>query len=191
MSYKQLYEHIQSAGPKVSRNVIKAKILELTGLDRLPMARTTLDTTQCRGLYLSPRNTNHPLVQQLGGHVIVTARDMNYCWDRFVSVKEMMHALDGDASATDTGEKFDKCLSDLAIPSSPEWSPQMIAELECFWRALGCLCPEDMRLKFASDLDNQLTDHLTIALILRIPQQYVPQLFKPGYTQRIQALLQQ
>jgi len=106
MPYKDLYEYCQTLTPKISRNTIKNKALELSGVPSVRIVKTGLDTTICRGFYLSAKNNNHRLVQQLGSHVIVLARDgLNYCWERFVVVKELMHLFDDPISATDTGER--------------------------------------------------------------------------------------
>jgi hypothetical protein len=196
MTYRALYEHSQAFEPPISRNVARDKVKELLKLPRIASVRTKLDTRYCRGFYIAPQNQRHKIVQQLGSHVIVLPRDtppdypgLNYCWERFVYTKELMHIFDTVDEATDTGEAFDTVLSELMMPSSPKWSPQMLSEMDCFWMALGVLCPEKVREKFGAErAANQLDDY-SIALQLRIPEQYVPNLFQPWYGDRIKALL--
>lgn len=106
-------------------------------------------------------------------------------------VKELMHLLDGASSATDSGDSFEKLLTELTGPGSPDRSPQMDAEIECFWRALACLCPERFRTEFADDRRKNHIDDYGIALKLRIPQQYVPHLFSPVYEGFISGLTKQ
>jgi hypothetical protein len=58
------------------------------------------------------------LVQQVGSDVIVTARGINYCWERFVFVKEFLHAFDDPRAAADNGDTFDTQLQDLSGPTT-------------------------------------------------------------------------
>ena len=93
MSFADLHDFCQEQPIHVNRNVVRAKIYELAGIDRIAYMRTSLDTTKCRGFYVSPQNKDHPIVKQFGCHVVVSARDLNRCWERFVVVKEMMHVF--------------------------------------------------------------------------------------------------
>jgi hypothetical protein len=187
MGYRQLYEQCQNLQPAVSRRKIYPLVLAETGLNGIRHVTTTLDTTVCRGLYLSARNKEARLVQQVGGTVIVTARGMNYCWTRFVFVKELMHAFDNPKAAADNGDAFDTQLQDLSGPATT-LSPQGEAEYLSFWMALGVLCPEATRLAFHDRLAAKQIDHYAIALELRIPEQYVPLLFEARYKTLIASL---
>lgn len=180
MSYKQLYEFAQTLTPKISRKTLKDKTLEVTGIPAIAQARTAMDLTVSRGFYLTPQNETERIVQQLGKHVIVTARDLNYCWERFVYVKELMHAFGTADKMTDNGEKFEALLSDFSVPNQ-EMSPQMSSELDAFWMALGVLCPETIRQSYAKMRAAQEIDDYSIALELRIPEGYVPRLFETRY----------
>ncbi|MBF0246702.1 MAG: hypothetical protein HQL36_01300 [Alphaproteobacteria bacterium] len=131
------------------------------------------------------------MVKQLGAHVIVLARGENRCWDRFVFVKELMHIFDDPMQSTNSGDSFDRLLTDLTGANSPEWSPQMISEVDCFWMALGALCPERERLKFQKQLEDGQIDDYGIALQLKIPQQYVHNLFRPNFPSIINKLVQE
>lgn len=135
-----------------------------------------MDISVARGLFLKPTNTNHPLVKQFGGNIIVTARGMNSCWDRFVYTKELMHLYSTGNQCADSGDKFETLLSELSShPAS--LSEPFADELECFWRALAIICPEVRRQEFKRKLDANEISEYDVALQLKIPQIYVSRLF--------------
>jgi hypothetical protein len=188
MSYAALYASCQSVPPHISRGFLYDHVLTLTGVPRIRHFRTTLDVSSCRGFYLSARNTQHPFVQQAGARVIVTARGLNRCWERFVYVKELMHSFDDPSESTDTGERFEELLGEIMGPISPE-NVQGLAEVNCFWMALGVLCPEPVRQAFHADREAGRIDDYSIALKLLIPQGYVPRLFEPRYSDNLAHLI--
>lgn len=183
MSYKKLYDHCQALDVPISRNTVRDEVLRLTGANRVAIVKTTLDESVCRGFYLSAKNSNHRIVEQHGCNVICVSRSLNRCWTRFVVVKELMHMLDGAASATDSGDDLEKVLTELTGPGAPAPSPQMDAEVACFWKALAALAPEKERLGYKALRAEAKIDDYAIALKLRIPQQYVSRLFIPRYEQ--------
>lgn len=189
MSYAELYAHCQSLGPKVSRRAVYPKVLALTRVNQIRHVKSTLDTSSCRGMYLSAENLSSRFVQQVGSRVIVTARELNYCWERFVYVKELMHAFDNPMEATDSGEEFDILLQELSGPPAPTVSAQAESEFKCFWMALGALCPEGLRTTYAAKMAANETDHFTIATELRIPEAYVPRLFESRYVDNVSHLI--
>jgi hypothetical protein len=190
MSYKELNSYCQTLPIYIRRNLIRDKILALNGINRLRVMVTTLDTTQCRGFYLSAQNTNHQFVQQHGAHVIVLARGLNRCWQRMVFVKELMHIFDKPLEATDTGDKFETSLSEMMDPRSSEIIPQTTSEINCFWMALAALCPEEKRIELQKDYHKGKIDEYGIALKFKIPQLYVKnRLFHPKYREHIDKLL--
>lgn len=181
--FKELYDYCQTLEPKVSRKVLTPKTLEITGVEKISARKVTLDTTACRGFFLSVKNKTHPIVLQHGCDVIVLARDQNKCWERFVYTKELMHLFDNDDEPTDSAEKFEKLLTELAFPSAlfNQSSKQTTSDRKTFWMALACLCPEKNRLEFEIMRNDQHIDDYGIALQLRIPEQFVPLLFLPSY----------
>lgn len=182
MTFSALYNHCQTLEPKISRNVVRDKVLELTGIEKIRTFKTSLDITKCRGFFVSPRNKDHPVVKVTGSHAIVLAREgLNYCWERFVYVKELMHAFDDPEHAADSGEDFERMLSDLTPGAGVPLSPQGASEINCFWMALAVLCPEKMRLHYKVEREAQRMDDYAIALQLRIPQGYVRRLFEEKY----------
>jgi hypothetical protein len=190
MGYGEVYHASQELTPAIGRGVIYDRVLAATGVNRVRHFRAQMDTAVCRGFYLPAQNTQSRFVQQAGGHVIVTARDLNRCWERFVFVKELMHLFDDPDEAADTGDKFEQLLADFG-PGNPVTSLQMASELKCFWRALASLCPEKLRAEFAAQRAAGRTDNYAIALQLRIPEQYVPRLFHPDYLGIVKELIEQ
>ena len=132
-------------------------------------------------MYLAPQNTAHGFQNRFGDHVIVLARDLNYCWSRFVCVKELMHVLDGRDAATDTGSRFEAVLTELMSPIRGPSSPQIDSEIDAFWMALALLCPEKIRYELKRKKAAQSIDDLAVAELLKIPQEYVSFLFKDYY----------
>lgn len=183
MSYRALFDFFQDHGTPVGRKPVREKVREISQKP-IKVVKTTLDVRLCRGMYFSPQNVNERIVQQLGAGVVVLAREgNNYCWERFVEVKEYMHAFDSLDEATDTGAEFDQLLQDFTSTTELQLTPQMNGEIKAFWRALGILCPEPVRQQILAEKAEkgaELSDY-AIAVRLRIPEQYVPSLFVPWY----------
>jgi hypothetical protein len=76
LSFKQLFDFAQNLEPKISRNEIRKEVIRLTGKNQVTHIRTGLNTDVCRGFFLSSKNTDARLVQQVGGTVIATARGL-------------------------------------------------------------------------------------------------------------------
>ncbi len=186
MSFRDLYEFAQDQEIHVNRNIIKAKAIEISGVDDVKVVRSGLDVTICRGYWLTPSNTDHHLVKQLGCYVVVAARGLNRCWDRFVTVKEMMHLFDEENQKTGSPEQFDDLLSEFSSPMIQN-SDQMVSEIASFWRAIAVLCPEKFRQEFRAQKEAQEIDNYEIALRLRIHEQYVPRLFEARYERWLEA----
>jgi hypothetical protein len=129
MSFKLLYAHVQTLTTKINRNHLRDKVIDLAGRGPVRTLKTTLDTEKCRGFYLSARNLTHRMVQQHGANLIVLARGLNYCWERIVYVKELMHLFDDPDEAADTGAKFESLLSELNTGSS---KPSKALEVDHF-----------------------------------------------------------
>jgi hypothetical protein len=184
MLYQRLYNYIQALPIHIKRDLIRDKVLEIAQVPRsdFKFIATTLDARICRGIYIAP-GSNNPLA--IKPNVVAVARGLNRCWTRFVYIKELMHLLDGPTSATDTGDLFEQVLAQLTSPSILSPTLQTKAELEAFWKALGVICPEEIRLRFKQDRMNGHISDYDIALQLRIPALYVPKLFSTAYEQII------
>lgn len=185
--FRELHDYCQTLTPKIKRNHIIKKIKEVSGKEKLRVLKTTLDTKVTRGFFLSASNTEHPFVKENGFDVIVLARGLNECWERFVNVKEAMHLLDSDEDNTDTPEKLEQLLNDLSAPP-PEISNLGISDHMGVWMALACFCPEKNRQEFIHLRGENKIDNYGVALKLKIPELYVPMLFMPRYPDLIKAI---
>lgn len=180
--FRVLYDYCQTLTPKIKRNDICKKVIEVAGKGNFRVMKTDLDTSIIRGYFLSASNQENAFVKQHGCNVVVLARGLNDCWERFVQVKEVLHLLDDESELTDSKDKFGNLLSELAVPSAQlDTSRVTINDYIAIWKAVMCLCPDRNRLEFADQLEKGQIDHYGIALQLKIPQLYVQLLFRPEY----------
>ena len=123
-----------------------------------------------------------------GAPVVITARKLNYCWERFIQVKEAMHLFDCEHQKVGTSELFSSLLNEFVVPT-PDRSEGMNSEVRGLWMALGLFCPEEWRRAYAERRAvGEITD-LEIATELRIPEFHVPRLFVPDYLERQEGLI--
>lgn len=194
MSYNELYGFCQEQRVPVSRKAILPKIAELTGLPKPKMACSGLDVRIIRGFMLVPGAASlHPLARYANGAaLVVVARDLNYCWRRFVVVKELMHLFDTPLESVGSSDEFETLLSDMTTAPQPQlggYSPPLKSEINAFWMALALLCPETKRHEYMRLLDESQITHPEIAEELKIPLQYVPSLFLPRFPQIVEKLV--
>ncbi|MNM06965.1 hypothetical protein D3C81_169960 [compost metagenome] len=192
MPYKDLYEFAQGLEPVVNRNAIRDKILELTGASGFRFFRHPgLDKNKLAGMYVHPGNLDHQFSRQAQGkHVVALAYDLNRCWDRFVSVKEMMHLFDDDLEKANTEDDFDSIIDGLFDEAfDGQMSPQCVSEIRCFWMAVGVLCPERIRSELHRKRDaGEMTD-LEIAEYLKVPAAYIGSFCSPNIKKIMQRLI--
>jgi len=186
VSFKQLYDFCQSQAVPVSRKIIRQKLLDITGRRIAFTVSSNLNPKDVRGMFLSVSSSN-AWVAQHGCDVVVLSRAIyakspggNYCWDRFITVKEMMHLFDTQDEMSDTGEKFDQILSAFFMTYNGT-SPVVSSEIKGFWRALAVLCPEERRKEYAHQVRSGSMTNYDIALKLRIPEQYIGQLLSDKF----------
>jgi len=188
MSYAKLYEHCQAQRIPVGRKVVADFLFDVLQLPRARLWADGLNTQRVRGYYLSGKNTNHRFIQQNGGlPVVVFARDLDDSWARFVIVKELMHLFDDPLHSLGSPPEFDALLTEFTS-GLPHRSAAMESEINSFWMALGCLCPEGMRQEMQQARGVTLSD-ADIAAQLLIPTQYVPNLFTPNFKNIISELI--
>ena len=190
MGYSHLYDFAQTLQVPISRATIRPKVIEFTDIGHIGHVKTGLNTSICRGFYLSAQNTEHRLVQQVGNNIVVTARELDDGWERFVYTKELMHAFDNPDEATDSGDDFDTLLTELVGPPEPSRSPQLVSEFACFWMALGTLCPESVRQDLRRSVEKGTADTYEIALQLKIPERYVLQLIQDRFKAILDPILE-
>jgi hypothetical protein len=187
-AFGELYAFCQGLTPPVDRNAIRDKILELTGTPKVQIVMSGLNTDLVYGYYVSAKKTDHQFVKQTGGAVVVVARGLNRCWTRFVVLKELMHLFDSPLEHTNTGPDLEAVLMHFASPSGP-MSPQMQSEFRCFWMALACICPENLRAELQQKRDSGTMTDLEIATMLRMPEKYIPNLFHERFKEVVTALV--
>lgn len=186
--FKKLYDYCQTLTPKVSRKSIQDKIYEIFPSRKFRVIMSDLDVSVTRGYFLSAKNVEHPFVKQNGRDVIVLAKGLNKCWERFVCTKEMMHMFDDDGDFTETPDQFENLLLDFESTTDKP-SDQTISDIKGFWMAMACLCPEKNRQEFIDLKSKNHIDNFAIASQLKIPEQYVPKLFQTNYLHIIDSLL--
>ncbi|WP_258077678.1 hypothetical protein, partial [Xanthomonas hortorum] len=71
-------------------------------------------------------------------------------------------------------------VSDLAL-RVPGTSEAANSEALALWRALGVLCPEAQRQEFLRERNVGAITDIEIAQFLKIPESYVPHLFRPNF----------
>jgi hypothetical protein len=190
MSFKELYEYCQTLTPKISTTSLRQKVQQITSAKEVKVVKTSLDTTKIRGYFLSSEDVKSRLVEQVGGNnVIVLARGMNDCWDRFIITKELMHIFDSSSEQTSSEEEFSALLSFLETQKPSEKSPQCESDVRSVWMALACLCPEKHRREYLADLRKGHIDAYGIALKLKIPERQVHNLMSDRYSAIIDNIL--
>ncbi|MCL4527433.1 MAG: hypothetical protein M1492_13500 [Gammaproteobacteria bacterium] len=178
--YKKLYEFCQELTPDIRRNDIKNKVLDICDQRSVRVIITTMNTAIMRGAFLGPKS-GHPYVENSGVPYIVLARGLNYCWERFIFIKELMHFFDKEEEKT-TSVVFEPLLDSFSSPSSlEERSPIYLSEIKAVWMAIACFCPEENRLKLKNDLLNGHIDEYGIALKLKMPAQHIRHLMSDKF----------
>lgn len=171
----------------MSRNALRDKCIELARIPKIMHVRTGMDQGIARGVFLTPQNTDHPLVKQNGCHIVVTERTLNQCWERFVYVKELTHLFDEANMRTGSASQLDVLLGEFAsLGAIDARSPQLVSEARAVWRALALFCSEEQRQAFARERDAVKIDDYGIALRLKIPKIHVPKLFSENYEKFLQ-----
>lgn len=182
MSYAELYRFCQTLRVPVSRSQIIPKLVELTRRPRAPLImRRTMDPAIIAGFIVWPGQTDHPFARLGRGEpIIVVARAHNYCWERFVVVKELMHCFDESLERVSTGEEFESLITEFGGPQL-ERSIAMNSEVKALWMALGLLCPEETRQDLERKRSVGEMSDMDIATLLKIPVAFVPTLFHPAF----------
>lgn len=189
MSYSKLYNYCQGLNTPISRRQLIPKVQELAKRPRPPkIIASGINPAKLAGFFLWPGNTEHQFAKfGKGEPVILVARDLNYCWKRFVIVKELMHYFDQPLHHVNSEDDFSSLLQEFSGPQ-PDRSPAMDGEVDGLWRALGVLCPELLRQQLQRQRESGEIDDMMIAQKLKIPKLYVPTLFDPSFKNNISEL---
>lgn len=147
------------------------------------------DPTTIRGLVVWAVPSNDPMFRRCNGEPLIkVARELTPAWQRLVIVKEVMHYFDTDLEKVTTAQEFEELVSEFSS-EKPEDSPAMASEIRALWRALAALCPESLRQQYQRRRTAGEIDDEQIARELKIPIEYVPHLFDPGFKQLVLKLL--
>lgn len=190
MSYRELWEHRQTLPTAIDLTEIRRKLRELTER-RVVVHAVDADPELFYGMYLSPKNedTLYQGVPAGAGAIVVCAR-LDADMARLVQLKELMHMFDDPMQATTTGEELESLLAGLCEEVRPHVrTPQYQSELDCFWMAIGLMCPEAERVEFVRlREEGRITDQ-EIATRLQMPEVWIPGLFIEHYKASIDYLL--
>lgn len=194
MSFRELYEFVQGLDTPVDLSRIRAKIAELIPGRKCRVVRSKINVDLLLGYYVSARNED-TLFMGLppGSAAIVLSSDLNYCWGRFVEMKELMHLFDDPISFTNSPEELEKLLSGMCesvIPAHNR-STQLQSEFECFWMALALMCPEELRVELKKQRDAKVLSDLDIAHRLKMPERFVYQLLSDAFKDNVAYLLRE
>jgi hypothetical protein len=189
MSYRGLYDYSQTLAIPIKRNAIKAKVEELCS-EPLTYIRAGLDPAILLGKFVRATNKDDQFVKQCGGaNVVVIARGLDPSWERLVLFKEMMHMFDSPLECTNSSAEFERLILDFCASELTEFTPQFKSEVECFWRAIAVLCPEQVRVTLQQQRVSGTITDAQISGQLRVPEKYVPAFFHPQYKETITRIL--
>jgi hypothetical protein len=184
MSYGALYAYCQTLRPPVDVNAIADHAATLAKLPRRPQLfrSGTMKSGALRGAFVKPGQTEHYLAKHCNGNpIVVIARDLNYCWSRFVYVKEVMHVFDESLTTVGTSVEFAALVMGMTSPTPGERPASVNSEILAYWMALGCCCPEDVRQDLQRRFQSGELSERDIAEQLKIPEHTISRLFQPNY----------
>ncbi|MCX7086681.1 MAG: hypothetical protein NTV00_01375 [Methylococcales bacterium] len=138
INFSELYEYCQTLEPKISRSKLKKKVIEMNGVAPI-VIKSSMDINVSRGFFMSVNNPSNNY--NLNGDTIILARELNYCWERFVYTKELMHLFDTEQEQVNDDEKLIELLNSFEVQTIANSQEPFKSELNAFWRALCCLCP--------------------------------------------------
>lgn len=192
MSYAELYRYCQNLPTPISRAAVIPKVVELTRRPRKPLILIrSMDPAHLAGFIVFPgpdANPDHPIVRWGRGEpVIFVARPLNYCWRRFVVIKELMHYFDPPLARVSTESDFEALVTEFSAPQLDR-SRAMDCEVRALWMALGIICPEEQRQQMERQRLVGAIDDATIAERLKMPLAYVPLLFHTHFKEIIAGL---
>jgi len=193
MTFRTLYEEVQTVTGKISTNWIRQRSVDLSRITHIKeMWSNVLDPKYVRGFYIEgpmgppiPRDENEALI--VLSHSMCTGAQGKY-WRRYIKTKEMMHVFDSDEELTDSAEKFDDLVETFKDPNAAP-SPQYRAEIKAQWRALAVLCQEHRRQEFMAQIAGNATNFDIVSGALQVPPTMVRNLFRDDFLTRIEGVM--
>lgn len=190
MSFRELYDQFQDKKVPIDLAEVRQAISQLLPGRFIRVVRLELNRDKIQGFYLSPRNEDTAYYgAPPGAAVIGLSKSLNYCWARFVEIKELMHCFDDPLSSTNSAEELESLLFGLCENVTAPRARHVQSEYECFWMALALSCPEKLRVDLQRQRDAQGIADLAIAEMLKIPERVVPGLFMPSYKSNVLAVM--
>jgi hypothetical protein len=191
--YSHLYNLRQNAPTYVNRQWYLDDALSLPWVRDIKIKRTDhLNRQSVRGLIYSHNRQSHGGMESFD-YVIVLAGGLSTDYERFVTIKELMHCYfppaDGHVKyMTGSAQALEAHMNAFfANATTNSWQHQ--AEKIALWMALGVVCTEhDRQEKIQEIAANQLTPQ-QIADEMVIPLKQAKNLLSKNYDSEIQKLI--
>lgn len=117
-------------------------------------------------------------------------RDLNRCWIRYVTCKELMHVFDNEEEVVSDAERFHELMEEVDSPRmGGDMSPRYISEFGAMWMALLILCPRNARNEWKGRLERGEVTPYQVALRFRIPEDVVHGLMDDYYERAYDRLI--
>lgn len=189
MSYPLLYEQVQLQQSRVSTNWLKELAVKFSDFTHIHEQWSgAINQMGLRGFFLEGPFDGPPAILD-NQALIVLSRQMvkgadGANWRRLVFTKELMHVFDTPEEKADNGEKLDRQAERFGNPRTPP-SPQFRAEQQAVWRALGALCPEELRLTYKKEVDAKNMSLAVLGTIVGVPERYALELMREDFVERV------
>ena len=191
MTYKLLFEAVQSQSVPIRTGWLRKKVTELSAIKKIHEHWSgVLDGEFLRGFYIEGP-MNGPKAVGENEALIVLSRNMcngpvGQHWRRFILTKELMHAFDTEGEKTNTPEKLDGQVRRFRNPGEGS-SPQFEAEVKALWRAHGVLCTQAQRSEYRAQLIAGTISFEVVAAALRLPVNAVRQMMSNDFEKSLAA----
>lgn len=201
MSFLKLYQFAERkaqaaleagdlARPPVEVRDIQAEIIEIGMVAEIQIDAVELDQSISKG---------HIVIEDLreglheDAHFVAKIRidhELNRCWARYVTCKELMHVFDSPEEVVSGPERFRELMDEVDSPRmGGDISAMYISEFSAMWMALLILCPRGARNEWKARLEAGEVTPYQVALRFRIPEAVVPGLMDDYYERAYQRLI--
>ena len=192
MSFKELYEYRRDWVSELSLPTSVGSCVKLFPIVQ-SVVSTSLNVDVLLGAYMAPENEDTLYTgAPPGAAAVIVNSNLNYCWARFVQLKELMHLFDNPHHFTNNADEFESLVVGMCEPLEPTGtrSGQIQSEYECMWMSLALCCSEERRVEFQRLRSERKIADAAIAELLKMPERFVPILFEAQYKTSIGYLLQ-
>lgn len=172
-------------------DTIRDAVIAKTQVDKIEYVEIDEPENPIRGRYL-PFQLNPTGAYSQDPEIIVEVhflKELNTCWSRYVACKEMCHGFTSNNVAESnmahirSNDRLLRLVEMLISKSRDEMAafPPMLDENLASLAALQILCPVEDRLELIEYMRNtgENLGNLEIAMMFRIPRQFVPSLMDP------------